>query len=125
MSSTTIDEQFSSLLDQLQASNPGSLDRRESTPVHNKAVGGAPGSAHIFLPSAGIKCRAADMQYDTHQELCDAARAAISLEFSGVELDLTNNHLHVDTLPRVSRWLVVHHGPGNEEPLVPWLDRNA
>lgn len=125
MSYVTVDDTFLALLDQLQASNPGSLDRRESTPLHNHAVGGAPGSAHIFLPSAGIKCRAADMQYDTPQDLRDAARAAVSLGFSGVELDLTNSHLHVDTMDRQARWLVVHHGPGNEEPLVPWLDRNV
>ena len=119
------DDRFLRLYDQLLSTNPGSCDRMQSTILHNKAVGGAPASGHLLDLSNGVKCCAADLQFDSIEDLKEAAKEALVLGFDGVELDLTNNHLHVDTKSRPHPWQVVHLGAGKELPLFPWLAANV
>lgn len=90
-------------LNQLFLKYPASIDSLTRTPAHNASVGGAPQSGHVTG-------EAADLLYDSPALLHQAAIAAIQLGFTGVELDLTNNHLHVDVMART--WHVVHtvHG---------------
>lgn len=92
---------------------PGSVTRLCSTVAHNKAVGGAPNSGHL------APCVAADLVYDTAEQLQAAAKGAFQAGFMGIEVDLTNNHLHLDEKPRL--WRVVHRGPGQDTPLDQWL----
>src|SRR5215831_17669186 len=107
-----IDQALIDKLNQLLADHPASVTRLISTPDHNAQVGGAAGSAHV-------QGKAVDLVFDSYQELVTASAFALTLGFGGVELDLTNQHLHLDTMPRV--WQVVHHGPGQEGPLDQWL----
>jgi len=106
-----IDPDFFSLLNQLLERCPASVESLVRTAAHNQAVGGAAGSGHV-------KGCAADLSFDTPSALYAAAGQAIGLGFMGVELDLINNHLHVDTLPRM--WRVVHTRDG-EKPLEAFL----
>lgn len=107
-----IDLDFAAFVNQLLADHPASVTRWCSTVAHNKAVGGAPNSGHL-------SGKAVDLIFDSAQELRLAASAAFGLGFMGIEVDLTNNHVHLDVLPRV--WRVVHHGKGVEGPLDAWL----
>lgn len=77
---------------------PASIDSLVRTAAHNQAVGGAPNSAHV-------QGAAADLLFDDPSLLIPAGQFAITLGFNGVEVDLTNNHLHVDVMPR--EWHVV------------------
>lgn len=106
------DPDFYSLLCELQSAVPGSFESGPRTAAHNRSVGGAPNSAHV-------QGKAQDLIYDSADEFKRAAKEALSLGFMGIEVDVTNNHLHVDTMPRI--WRVVHHGPGQETPLEDWI----
>lgn len=93
---------------------PLSITRWLSTPAHNQAVGGAPESAHL----RGL---AVDLVADSNDNLLLAARAARDAGFKGIEVDLRNNHLHVDLQDRPAPWQVVIHADGHEAPLVTLL----
>ena len=116
-----IDPQFEDMLNRFLDVIPGSIDSLCRTPYHNQKEGGAPGSGHVYGTPERPLCCAADIIYDSIDILYKAAALADTYGFTGVELDLSNNHLHVDTLVRDVEWKVVHHGPKNEEPLKPWL----
>lgn len=118
-----IDPEFLLKLNRLNQRVPGSVSSLARTATHNAAVGGATKSGHVYGTEARPWCVAADLIYDHPDDLPRAAQAAIDLGFTGVELDLTNTHLHVDCLPRL--WHVVYHGTTagqrDERPLVPHL----
>ena len=107
-----IDLDFAAFVNQLLVDHPASVTRWCSTVARNKAVGGAPNSGHL-------SGKAVDLVFDSAAELRDAAKVAFALGFMGIEVDLTNNHLHLDALPRI--WRVVHRGKGVESPLDAWL----
>jgi len=109
-----IDLAFVSMLNELLEQCPGSIDCLARTEAHNHAVGGAPHSGHVVEP-----CVAADLVFDSPAALIAAARCALALGFMGVELDLSNHHLHVDELPRT--WRVVHWGHGQDTALEAYL----
>lgn len=113
---SVIDLAFAAQVNRLLADHPASVTRWVTTPAHNRAVGGVPNSGHL-------SGNAVDLVFDSVSELYAAAAFSLTLGFTGVELDTTNNHLHVDTLSRT--WQVVHHGAGIEEPLAPWLVAEA
>jgi hypothetical protein len=108
----TIDLEFAEQVNALLIDHPASITRWVSTVAHNKAVGGAPNSGHLYG-------RAVDLVFDSAEEFIAGARRAFELGFQGIEADVTNRHLHVDALPRI--WRVVHRGPGQESPLDAWL----
>ncbi len=112
-----VDLPFFSKLLAFSEAYPNSLTRLWTTPFHNKQIGGAPNSGHL-MDSTHI-CHAADMTFDTDAELKAGAQGALDHGFQGVEVDLTNKHLHLDDKPR--RWHVVHRGPKQETPLAEWL----
>jgi uncharacterized protein YcbK (DUF882 family) len=107
-----IDPDFISQVNELLAINPASVTRLVSTPAHNASVGGAPNSGHL-------DGKAVDLVFDSLEELKQGAKTAFGLGFMGIEVDVTNNHLHLDVKPRT--WHVVHHGPGLDTPLDAWL----
>lgn len=80
--------EFANQLDRFRHTCPCSLVSGFRTVKRNNVVGGATNSLHLFA------C-AADLVFDTEVELFSAAKIAQSM-FGGVELDLTNYHLHVD-----------------------------
>ena len=112
-----LDLDFITKLDRFITEHPASSTRWFSTPKRNAAVGGAPKSAHLLEYSNAI-----DLVFDSDLELLAGAANAHRYGFSGIELDLTNKHLHLDTKPRL--WRVVHHGVGQETPLNEWLAVN-
>lgn len=112
-----IDIQFFSQVLILTEQHPNSLTRLWSTPAHNQAVGGAKESGHV--QDGTHTCHAVDLVFDTAAELRAAAQTAVAMGFQGVEVDLTNMHLHLDAKPRI--WRVVHRGPKQESPLTDWL----
>ncbi len=77
---------------------PCSLVSGWRTTQRNKLKGGAKASKHLTG-------EAVDLVYDTVAELHQAAQAALQMQFDGVELDLDNNHLHLDQ--RDVSWHVV------------------
>jgi len=109
-----IDLDFITKLNTFLAAHPASSTRWFSTAKRNKSVGGAPESAHLLKYNNAI-----DLVFDSDLELIDAAANAHHFGFTGIELDLSNKHLHLDTKPRF--WQVVHHSKDNEEPLDVWL----
>lgn len=111
-----LDFDFLAKLDKFITDHPASVTSWFRTVARNKskAVGGAPESAHLLKYGNAI-----DLVFDTDLELRSAAAHAHHYGFSGIELDLSNKHLHLDTKPRF--WRVVHHGKHNEEPLEDWL----
>jgi hypothetical protein len=112
-----IDVTFFAKLVTFSQEYPNSLTRLWTTPARNKLVGGAPSSGH--LADETHTCHAADLVFDTPAQLKAGARGAIEAGFQGIEVDLTNNHLHLDDKPRI--WRVVHRGPKQETPLADWL----
>jgi len=116
-----IDIPFFSQVLILTEQHPNSLTRLWSTPARNKAVGGAPESGHVL--DATHVCHAVDLVFDTAAGLRAAAQTAVAMGFQGVEVDLTNMHLHLDAKPRI--WRVVHRGPKQETPLAEWLSQEV
>lgn len=112
-----IDLEFFSQVVILTEQHTNSLTRLWSTPARNKAKGGAANSGHILDDTRS--CHAVDLVFDTPDQLRAAAQTAVNMGFQGVEVDLTNMHLHLDAKPR--RWHVVHRGPKQETPLADWL----
>jgi uncharacterized protein YcbK (DUF882 family) len=95
---------------------PFSVVSLTRTPGRNAKVGGSPGSAHL-------SGKAADLVYDTRADLIAGAQQALDAGAPGIELDLSNLHLHVDVKPRIWR-VVTADGGKTEEPLGPWLSKN-
>lgn len=109
-----MDPDFFAKLNRFLANHPASDTRWFSTPAYNAAIGGAKNSAHLLENGNGI-----DLVFDSDLELMDAAANAHHYGFTGIELDLTNKHLHLDTKARL--WRVVHHGKDDETPLDDWI----
>lgn len=84
---------------------PASWESGDRTPKHNASVGGKSGSFHL-------QGKALDLIYDTVEELIWAAHVAVVLGFNGIEMDLTNNHLHVDGRP--TTWQIVRINQGGQ-----------
>ena len=82
---------------------PASWESGDRTPRHNQSVGGAPSSWHV-------KGLAIDLIYDSQDELLTATRLAIERGFLGIEMDITNCHLHLDG--RKIQWWVVKDSVG-------------
>jgi len=112
-----IDLDFINKLNKFLVDHPASDTRLFSTEQRNKAKGGAKDSAHLLKNGNAI-----DLVFDTDLELMSAAANASHFGFTGIELDLNNKHLHLDTKPRL--WRVVHHSKDHEEPLDVWM-KNA
>ena len=110
-----IDLDFIAKLNRFLTDHPGSITSLTRTDFRNSQIGGAPESAHRFKYGNAV-----DLVFDSVSDLYHAAAASKSFGFTGIELDLTNFHLHLDTKPRV--WMVVHRGPHQEEPLEQWLN---
>lgn len=109
-----IDLAFISKLNNFLLDHPtGSVTRLVTSVTHNKMIGGAQNSAHLFKNGNAV-----DLIFDTDDDLYDAAIAAKHYGFSGIELDVTNKHLHLDTKPR--QWMVVHEKE-HETPLEDWI----
>lgn len=74
----------------LLAVYPASVTRVCTTPYRNEAiVKGAQASKHLTG-------EAVDLVFDQASQLLHAAIYAESLGFGGIEIDYSNNHLHVD-----------------------------
>jgi hypothetical protein len=116
MPNEIIDLAFFGKLVAFTAKCPNSVTRLWSTPSRNLLVGGAPSSGHLILPEQG--CCAVDLVFDSTRELLDGAKVAVEMGFNGIEVDLTNKHLHLDGKPRV--WRVVRDGV-KDQPLKDWL----
>jgi hypothetical protein len=101
-----LDQDFFDRLNKFLVDHPASDTRWFTTERRNKAIGGAKDSAHLFKYGNGI-----DLVFDSDEELYTAAANAHRYGFQGIELDMTNKHLHLDTKPRV--WRVVYHGKKN------------
>lgn len=78
---------------------PCSTTRLDSTPHHNKLVGGAAKSWHVTG-------QAIDLIFDEVSSLLPAALYARELGFQGIEVDYRNSHLHLDL--RDVKWEVVY-----------------
>ena len=112
-----IDLDFINKLNKFFVDHPASVTSFTRTETRNKAKGGAKDSSHLLKHGNAI-----DLVFDTDLELMSAAANAQHFGFTGIELDLSNKHLHLDTKPRL--WRVVHHSKDNEEPLDTWM-KNA
>lgn len=111
-----IDLDFITKLNRFLSMHPASDERLFSTVQHNTNIGGAKDSGHLFRNGNAV-----DLTFDSDLELLDGAANAHHYGFTGIELDLSNKHLHLDTKPRL--WRIVHHGPGHEEPLDDWIQQ--
>lgn len=110
-----MDPDFFAKLNRFLANHPASDTRWFSTPARNALVGGAKNSAHLLDNGNAI-----DLVFDSDLELMAGAANAHTYGFTGIELDLSNKHLHLDTKPRL--WRVVRHGKGQpDEPLEAWI----
>lgn len=91
-----------------------SMTRWRTTALRNKskAVGGAPKSKHLTG-------NAVDLTTDTIEDMRTIASLALTEGIEGIEIDLSNNHLHLDNGPRI--WRVIKKADGTEEPLEPYL----
>ena len=93
-----IDQELICKLNLLKEKYPCSTESLDRTPYHNASVGGAKRSYHVTG-------QAADLIFDSPSELLPAANYAKSLGFGGIEVDMRNNHLHLDL--RKEPWHVV------------------
>ena len=109
-----IDLDFIAKLNRFLTDHPASVTRLVSTVNRNRAVGGGANSGHLFRNGNAV-----DLIFDSDEELYDGAAAAKNYGFSGIELDMTNYHLHLDTKPR--QWMVVHYGKNDDRPLEEWI----
>ncbi len=109
-----LDPDFFHKLNRFLADHPASDTRWFSTPARNKMKGGATHSAHLLENGNAI-----DLVFDSDRELFDGAANAHKYGFTGIELDMTNKHLHLDTKARL--WRVVNHGKKLETPLEDWI----
>lgn len=98
----------------LAAFDSASLTSGPRSIRHNQAIGGAKLSPHI-------EGKAADLIFDSMQDLRNAAKVAIGLQCTGVEVDLVNLHLHLDMKERKRPWHIVTYQDGSEHLLVDWL----
>ena len=110
-----IDLDFIAKLNRFLTDHPASVTRLVTTVQSNKNLGGAKDSAHLFKNGNAV-----DLTFDSDTELYDGAAHAKEYGFSGIELDLTNYHLHLDTKPR--QWMVVHYAKGDDRPLEDWIN---
>lgn len=77
-------------LNSLLALYPASVTRLCTTPYRNESiVKGAKSSKHLTG-------EAVDLVFDQTSTLLPAARYAVTLGFGGIEVDYSNNHLHLD-----------------------------
>jgi uncharacterized protein YcbK (DUF882 family) len=77
-------------VNQLLALYPASVTRLCTTAYRNEAiVKGAKSSKHLTG-------EAVDLVFDQTSTLLPAARYAVTLGFGGIEVDYSNNHLHLD-----------------------------
>ena len=81
---------------------------------HNAASGGADLSQHL-------NWAAVDLVADSLDQLYDAARKAVVLNFPGIELDLRSEHLHLHLDWRAGFWRVVWTSDGFKKPLDEFL----
>lgn len=109
-----IDLDFIARLNRFLVDHPASVIRLVTTETRNRVIGGAADSAHLLKNGNAV-----DLVFDNLEQLYAAATYAKNYGFSGIELDLTNYHLHLDTKPR--HWMVVHYGPKDERPLDEWI----
>lgn len=79
-------------VNQLLALYPASTTRLCSTPYRNSVVRGATASKHLTG-------EAIDLVFDQASTLLHAAQYAKQLGFGGIEVDYSNNHLHLDIRP--------------------------
>jgi len=94
-----MDLDFVTQVNRLCAAYPASWESGYRTITHNANIGGATFSWHL-------KGLAQDLIYDTTALLWAAAQEAVRMKFTGIEVDLTNNHLHLD-VRRPETWHVV------------------
>lgn len=109
-----IDLDFIAKLNRFLTDHPASITRMVTTDQRNHNLGGAKDSAHLFKHGNAV-----DLIFDSDELLYLGAAAAKNYGFSGIELDLTNYHLHLDTKPR--QWMVVHYAKNDERPLEDWI----
>jgi uncharacterized protein YcbK (DUF882 family) len=77
-------------VNQVLALYPASVTRVCTTPYRNEAiVKGAPASKHLTG-------EAVDLVFDQSSTLLYAAKYARELGFGGIEVNYSNNHLHLD-----------------------------
>lgn len=93
-----INSAFFARVNDFLAIYPASIDSWYRTPARNKAIGGAPNSYHVL----GL---AVDLIFDSLEDLFRGAYGARDMGFQGIEVDLTNKHLHLDG--REKSWHVV------------------
>ena len=84
-----MDIEFCQRINTLCQSCPGSWESADRTSLHNTSLGGAKKSLHL-------QGKAIDLIYDSFTLLVAAAKVAKSQGFMGIELDMTNLHLHLD-----------------------------
>ena len=109
-----IDLDFIAKLNRFLTDHPASVTRLVSTENRNRAVGGGKDSGHLFKNGNAV-----DLIFDSDEQLYEGAAHAKEYGFSGIELDLSNYHLHLDTKPR--QWMVVHYRKNDERPLEEWI----
>lgn len=109
-----IDLNFIALLNRFLTDHPASVTSLVRTVQRNRNLGGGKDSAHLLDNGNAV-----DLIFDSDEELYRGAAHAKDYGFTGIELDLTNYHLHLDTKPRI--WMVVHYGKNDEKPLDEWI----
>lgn len=108
---------FLTALDQLLGSSPYvSCISWGRSIQHNEDCGGAPGSHHRYWDAVDMIC-------DQSSQLIPLSAKALALGFPGIELDLTNQHLHLDW--RTDKiWHVVKQHTG-DSPLSTYLNKEV
>ena len=99
-----INQELVDKANELKQRYPCSTTRIDSTHQHNANIGGAKNSWHI--DTEDHKACAIDLAFDTVELMQQAALFAVSQGWTGIELDLTNNHLHLD-LRTTPQWHVI------------------
>lgn len=83
---------------------PCSTTRIDSTTQYNASIGGAKNSWHI--DTRDHSACAIDLAFDDTNIMYQAAQYAYTQGWTGIEIDLTNNHLHLD-LRTTPSWHVI------------------